>query len=150
MQETKMLEALSFDIHVPCIVQWWMFWYSAPPSLNNDLLNDGVILEIYNKAITTAIKTSFTFLFSRGHPLEVALEAVKDSLQNMSPAIAPLRHGSRNSACSCVEPWGHSRDVLRGSPAGCLKQDGDTHPPPTDRPLSCRISPSTQCSRPLA
>ena len=29
-------------------MQWELLWYSAPTSLNNDLLNDGVILEVVN------------------------------------------------------------------------------------------------------
>ena len=49
----------------PCIVQWWLLWFSAPTSLNNDLLNDGVILEIYNKVINMAVKTSFTIPFHK-------------------------------------------------------------------------------------
>ena len=38
LQKTKVLEALNFEIDVPCIVQWRMLWYSAPTSLINDLL----------------------------------------------------------------------------------------------------------------
>ena len=37
MQENQILEALNCDMEVPCIVQWWMLWYSAPTSLNNDM-----------------------------------------------------------------------------------------------------------------
>ena len=44
-----------------------MLWYSAPTSLNNDLLSDGVILEKYNKTVNMAISTSFTFQFWSGH-----------------------------------------------------------------------------------
>ena len=33
------------------IVQWRLSWYSAPTSLNNVLLNDGFMLERYNKVI---------------------------------------------------------------------------------------------------
>ena len=40
------------------IVQWASLWYSAPSSLNNDLLNDGVILEMYNRVTDVAIGTS--------------------------------------------------------------------------------------------
>ena len=51
VRKTKFLEALNFEIGVPCNVQLRMLWHSAPTSLNNDLLNDSVILERYNKAI---------------------------------------------------------------------------------------------------
>ena len=30
-----------------CVVQCSMWWFSAPTSLNSDLLNDGVFLEKY-------------------------------------------------------------------------------------------------------
>ena len=45
LQEAKVLESLPHDIEIPCVVRWRMLWFSAPTSLNNDLLNDGVILE---------------------------------------------------------------------------------------------------------
>ena len=42
-----------------------MLWCSALTSLNNDLLNDGVILKIYNKVISLPVVTSFTFRFTQ-------------------------------------------------------------------------------------
>ena len=39
--------------------------FCAPTSPNNDLLNDGVILEKYNKAVNVAVGKSFTFLFAQ-------------------------------------------------------------------------------------
>ena len=55
----------NYDIEIPCIVQWALLWYSAPSSLNNDLLNDGVILELYNRVTDMAIETSFKFPFTQ-------------------------------------------------------------------------------------
>ena len=43
-QVAKVLDALQCDIELPCVVQWRMLRFSAPTSLNNDLLNDGAIL----------------------------------------------------------------------------------------------------------
>ena len=43
-QVAKVLDALQGDIELPCVVQWTMLRFSAPTSLNNDLLNDGEIL----------------------------------------------------------------------------------------------------------
>ena len=34
-----------YDLEIPSIVQWEMLWFSAPTILNNDLLNDGEILD---------------------------------------------------------------------------------------------------------
>ena len=45
LQVCKVAEAFNYDIEVPCVVQWRMWCYSAPTSLNNDLLNDEIILE---------------------------------------------------------------------------------------------------------
>ena len=43
LQVGTVLEALQCDIEIPCVVQWKMLWFSAPTSLNNDVLNDGEI-----------------------------------------------------------------------------------------------------------
>ena len=45
LQECKVAEALHCSIEVLCVVQWRMLWFSAPTSFNDDLLDDGVILE---------------------------------------------------------------------------------------------------------
>ena len=45
LQENKILEAMNFDVDVPCALRWVLLWYSAPTSLSSDLLNDGAILE---------------------------------------------------------------------------------------------------------
>ena len=45
IQETYILEALNHDTDIPCFVPRRMLWFSAPTSFNNDLLNDGVVLE---------------------------------------------------------------------------------------------------------
>ena len=56
LQEAKVLEALQYDFEIPCIVQWEMLWFSAPTSLNNDLLNDGEILGNYYEAVNLAFQ----------------------------------------------------------------------------------------------
>ena len=55
LQECDVAEASHYDTDVPCIVQWGLWWYSAPTSFDNDLLNDGVILEQYIKLVVMAI-----------------------------------------------------------------------------------------------
>ena len=52
MQETYILEALNHDTDIPCFVPRRMLWFSAPTSFNNDLLNDGVVLEHVMKQST--------------------------------------------------------------------------------------------------
>ena len=46
-------------------MQWELLWYSAPSNLNNDLLNDGVMLDVHNRVVDTAIETFFKFPFSQ-------------------------------------------------------------------------------------
>ena len=54
--ESKTLEALSHDIEVLCLVQRRFLLFSALTSLNNDLLNDGVILENSNETVNMAFQ----------------------------------------------------------------------------------------------
>ena len=49
LQEARVLEALQDDLEIPCVVQCGMFWFSAPASLNDELLNDGVTDERHNR-----------------------------------------------------------------------------------------------------
>ena len=65
LQENRILGALNYDIEIPCIVQRVPLWYSAPSSLNKDLSNDDVILEMYNRVVDVAVETSFRFLFTQ-------------------------------------------------------------------------------------
>ena len=59
--------SLQYDLANPCIIQWSMLWFSAPTSLDNGLLNDGVILEKYNEALNLPILATFTFSFWKMH-----------------------------------------------------------------------------------
>ena len=72
-QECEVLKSSHCDIEVPCVVQWRMLWYSAPTSLKNDSLNDGVIHEKCDKAVNMAIKTCFTCPFWRSHTPKIFL-----------------------------------------------------------------------------
>ena len=67
LQECKVFEYLSYDIEVPCVVQWEMLWYSGSTRFNNDLINDGVIHEQYDKAVSMAIEILSPDPFWRRH-----------------------------------------------------------------------------------
>ena len=45
LQEAKVLEALQYEVEIPCVVKWGMLWVSAPNSVNNDLISDGELIE---------------------------------------------------------------------------------------------------------
>ena len=53
-RDTKVLEALDYDIEVPCLVQWGKLWFSSPTSLNRRFLNSGTIVEKFNEVIDLA------------------------------------------------------------------------------------------------
>ena len=53
------METLQYDLEIPCIVQYKMVWFSAPTSINDELLNDGVILEKYTEAVNLAFQSAF-------------------------------------------------------------------------------------------
>ena len=53
-QEATVLEPQQYDLANPCTIQWRMLWFSAPTSLNNGLVNDGVILGKYNEVVNLA------------------------------------------------------------------------------------------------
>ena len=56
LQEASVLEALQYDLEIPCIVWWEMSWFSAPTSLNSELLNDGEIFGTYYEAVNLAFQ----------------------------------------------------------------------------------------------
>ena len=60
LQEATALEALQYDFEMRCIVHRRMSWFCAPTSLNNELLNDGVILDKVHEAVNLAFQSVFT------------------------------------------------------------------------------------------
>ena len=41
LKENAILEALNYDIDVPCPLQWGLLWFSAPTKLNRKFVNRG-------------------------------------------------------------------------------------------------------------
>ena len=100
-QEAKVLEALPYDLGNPCIVQWRMLWFSAPTSLKNGFLNDGVILEKYNEAVTLAFSATLTNPFWRMHtPRSCFLRSTRTVLTNM-----PERVWEPGQRCEVILDW---------------------------------------------
>ena len=54
LQEAEVLESQQYDLEFPCIVQWGMLWFSAPTSLNGELLNEGDIFGKHGEAVNFA------------------------------------------------------------------------------------------------
>ena len=63
-KENEILEALNYEIEVPCPLQWGLLWFSAPTNLN---LNDGTKIEKFKKIVNHAIESSCNIVFDRTH-----------------------------------------------------------------------------------
>ena len=82
-QEAKILDALQYDLANPCIVQWRVLWFQAPPSFNHGFLNDGGILEKFNEMVNLAILATLTMPFWRMHtPRSCFLSSICTVLTN--------------------------------------------------------------------
>ena len=60
MQEKEILVALSYEIDVPCVVQWRLLWFSSPSRLNQRFADNATILEKYHEVINFASVVPFT------------------------------------------------------------------------------------------
>ena len=67
LQEAKTLEALNYDLDVPCVVQWAVLWFAAPSSLNNELINAGQQRRIYYEVIGIALYFALSHSFKGEH-----------------------------------------------------------------------------------
>ena len=89
-QEAKFLEVLQHDLANPRIVQLIMLCFSAPTSLNNGLLNDRVVLEKYNEAVSLTILSTFARPFWRMNtPRSCFLRSIRSALINTSESLEP-------------------------------------------------------------
>ena len=80
LQESPNLKALNCDIDVPCVVRGSMLWFSAPTSLNNDLLNDGVLFAVTD-TINLAFRGSFILPFwRRNTPRACSMRSIRATL----------------------------------------------------------------------
>ena len=72
----------------PCRVQSGMSWFSAPTSLNNEQLNDGVILEKCNESVNLAFQSGFTLPYWRMNtPRSCFLRSIRAVLNGMPERV---------------------------------------------------------------
>ena len=88
LQEAKTLEALNYDLDVPCVVQWAVLWFAAPSSLNKELINAGLQRKLYYEVIHTALYLAITYPFIGEHTprvflLRSALHVLSDMPDNI-------------------------------------------------------------------
>ena len=72
-----MLEALNYDIDVPCPLQWGFLWFSAPSNFNRQFVNDGTKVAQYRETVNNAIELAFNIAFDGIHtPRACSVRAV--------------------------------------------------------------------------
>ena len=68
-KENEILEALKFDLDVPCLLQWGLLWFSSPSRLNRKFANDGTKIAKYRETVDMAIEITLTEPFEGLHTL---------------------------------------------------------------------------------
>ena len=70
MRENRVLEALNYDIEVPCPLQWALFWR------NSKFVNNGKVVKFWD-TVNSAIELMCSIVFDGTHtPSECFLRAV--------------------------------------------------------------------------
>ena len=54
-KENDILEALNYDLDVPCPLLWGLLWFSSPSRLKRKFANDGTKIAQYRKTANMAI-----------------------------------------------------------------------------------------------
>ena len=66
-KENDILEALNYDIEVPCPLQWALLWFSAPSSLNRNFVNNGTKVAKFRDTVSSAIELTCNIAFDGAH-----------------------------------------------------------------------------------
>ena len=67
LKENDILEALNYDIDVPCPVQWGLLWFSAQTNLNRKFVNNGTKVAKIRERVNNAIELTFIITFDEVH-----------------------------------------------------------------------------------
>ena len=77
MRGNLILEALNYDIEVPCPPQWSLLWFSAPTNLNSKFVNNGTKVAKFRDTFSSAIELTCNIAIDGAHtPRECFLRAV--------------------------------------------------------------------------
>ena len=78
LKENENLEALNYDLDVPCVIQWGLLWFSSPSRLKQTFTNNGTEVAKYHEAVNMAIEATFTTPFEGLHtPRTCLLRSVR-------------------------------------------------------------------------
>ena len=81
MKESLSLEALHYDIEVPCPLQWALLWFSAPTNFNRKFVNNGTKVAKFRDTVSSANEFTCNIAFDGAHtPRACFLRAVTNFL----------------------------------------------------------------------
>ena len=115
LKEKEILEALDYEIDVPCPLQWGLLWFSAPINLNHKFTNNGINIEKFRTiVIELSVTLSLTGLTPQEHCLygqrrcccavpTIRDWEVKEEMQGWMWLMMELQ-SSRRQLKSLVEP----------------------------------------------
>ena len=63
MKENLILDALHYDIEVPCPLQWALRWFSAPTNLNRKFVKNGTKVANFRDTVNSAIELTCNIAF---------------------------------------------------------------------------------------
>ena len=66
-KENDILEAMNYDLDVPCPRQSGLLWFSSPSRLNRKFANDGTKIAKCRETVNMAIKITFNVPFDGLH-----------------------------------------------------------------------------------
>ena len=67
MKENLILEALHYDIDVPCPLHWALLWFSAPTKLNRMFVNNGTRVAKFRDTVNSAIELTSNIAYDGAH-----------------------------------------------------------------------------------
>ena len=83
MKENLFLDALHYDIDVPCPLQWSSLWFSAPTNLNRKFVSNGTKVAKFIDTVSSAIELTCNIAFDGARtPRACFLRAVTILLSN--------------------------------------------------------------------
>ena len=67
MQEEELLVDLDYELDIPCVVRWFMLWFSAPSRLNQTFDGEGKHNVKYHEVVDVAITETISLPFGGSH-----------------------------------------------------------------------------------
>ena len=114
LKESEMLAALTYDLDVPCVIQWRLLSFSSPSRLKQALTDNGTNVVRYHRAVNMAIDDTFTMPCEGLHTprtcllrsVSVVLYRSHDKDWNVEEEMKGWGLGER----PCLPPYGNGWD----------------------------------------